>query len=571
MAAIASAASIAPLEFKILPPSAFAFAGPLFALAVLLQPAIPARISRPLRAALAYPAVHAAWFAPYRHRHEPAEFSIAANFRWGIFAPYAILLAVWWAFMSEKDRTSELVWVGFDGDKQAQAHGKGEEQQAAEKAATEVVAPKPVRPETPARRASVLPPASAVPSNLDNEQLPTPAPSPPCEDVNPPSVSETAPPPADLATLTAESSSAVGTDQRQHPAHILLSALHLLSSMRGVGYVFGPPMRHLPGPPTSERQLVQTAIVSFVGASAISTVCIALQTLDRDGLLARYFVAAVPFLPLSGATFLSALTARISVGLSLWVQMKIGFSGLTLGFWLLHHLTNRTLDWLERHVPAKWHLSWRSTFDPREFPPLFNAPFSGMGEGGCTRFWSAKWHFLFRAVFTGTLYSPATWVARRLGIPKRVGALAGAFLVFAGSAWMHWRALVSSRADTTPTASGLAYLAAEGIPLSSAYPSPWSDLTVIERYGTWIFFLSQPVAIVLEQAFTVLTRRRIGGLAGRVWTVGWIVLLGEAIIGRSWLALGLAHGVPPVERWGWQRWVMPTYEMAPMPAFMRSA
>ncbi|BGP57879.1 hypothetical protein JCM8202v2_005528 [Rhodotorula sphaerocarpa] len=538
MAAIASAASIAPLEFKILPPSAFAFA---------------------------------AWFAPYRHRHEPAEFSIAANFRWGIFAPYAILLAVWWAFMSEKDRTSELVWVGFDGDKQAQAHGKGEEQQAAEKAATEVVAPKPVRPETPARRASVLPPASAVPSNLDNEQLPTPAPSPPCEDVNPPSVSETAPPPADLATLTAESSSAVGTDQRQHPAHILLSALHLLSSMRGVGYVFGPPMRHLPGPPTSERQLVQTAIVSFVGASAISTVCIALQTLDRDGLLARYFVAAVPFLPLSGATFLSALTARISVGLSLWVQMKIGFSGLTLGFWLLHHLTNRTLDWLERHVPAKWHLSWRSTFDPREFPPLFNAPFSGMGEGGCTRFWSAKWHFLFRAVFTGTLYSPATWVARRLGIPKRVGALAGAFLVFAGSAWMHWRALVSSRADTTPTASGLAYLAAEGIPLSSAYPSPWSDLTVIERYGTWIFFLSQPVAIVLEQAFTVLTRRRIGGLAGRVWTVGWIVLLGEAIIGRSWLALGLAHGVPPVERWGWQRWVMPTYEMAPMPAFMRSA
>lgn len=503
--------------------------------------------------------------------------------------------AVWWAFMSEKDRTSELAWVGFDGDKQAQAHGKGEEQRAAEKAATEVVAPKPVRPETPARRASVLPPASAVPSNLDNEQLPTPAPSPPCEDVNPPSVSEIAPPPADLATLTAESSSALGTDQRQHPAHILLSALHLLSSMRGVGYVFGPPMRHLPGPPTSERQLVQTAIVSFVGASLISTACIALQTLDRDGLLAPYFVVAVPFLPPSGATFLSALTARISVGLSLWVQMKIGFSGLTLGFWLLHHLTNRTLDWLERHGPAQWHLSWRSTFDPREFPPLFNAPFSGMGEGGCTRFWSAKWHFLFRAVFTGTLYSPATWVARRLGIPKRVGALVGAFLVFAGSAWMHWRgesgrfppqrfflslllthtaniaALVSSRADTTPTASGLAYLAAEGIPLSSAYPSPWSDLTVIERYGTWIFFLSQPVAIVLEQAFTVLTRRRIGGLAGRVWTVGWIVLLGEAIIGRSWLALGLAHGVPPVERWGWQRWVMPTYEMAPMPAFMRSA
>jgi hypothetical protein len=133
----------------------------------------------------------------------------------------------------------------------------------------------------------------------------------------------------------------------------------------------------------------------------------------------------------------------------------------------------------------------------------------------------------------------------------------------------HASAFTSARADTEPTPSGLAFLAKEGIPHSSAYFRPWSALSFIERHGTWIFFLSQPVAIVLEQLFTLVTRKRVGGWAGKVWSFVWIIVLGEAIAGRSWLALGLVHGIPPVSRWSWQRWVMPTYEMAPMPAFMR--
>lgn len=74
-ASVADSASPPPLEFKILPPAAFSFAIPLFLLAVLLQPAIPTHYSRPLRLALAYPAVYAAYNAPYRHRHEPAQVS----------------------------------------------------------------------------------------------------------------------------------------------------------------------------------------------------------------------------------------------------------------------------------------------------------------------------------------------------------------------------------------------------------------------------------------------------------------------------------------------------------------
>ncbi|TKA50719.1 hypothetical protein B0A53_05997 [Rhodotorula sp. CCFEE 5036] len=564
-----TASALAPLEFKILPPSAFSFAIPLFLLAVLLQPAIPTHYSRPLRLALAYPAVHAAYNAPYLHRHEPAEFAVAANFRWGIFAPYAILLALYWSFMNERDRQSEFAWVGFDGDRSKEAQGvkKPPTPDSVDKVAAggeekELVAPKPIRPgENPATAAN----SALMAKTVIVPHLPTPSPSPPFEAVNPPSVSSAAPPPVNLDALSASSSTALGTEQRQHPLHILASAMHLLSSMRGNGYVFGPPMSKLPPPAESERALIVGAIESFVTSSAISTACIALQVLDRDGLVAQVLTDKVPFLPSCVAVFISSLLARICVGLSLWVQMKIGFSGATLGFYLLHHTTNYTLD----HVPWARNVKWRSTFDIREYPPLFNQPFSRLGEGGVAAFWSRRWHFLFRAVFTGTLYNPTTKLAKRLRIPKRDGALLGAFLVFAGSAWMHWQAFTSARADTEPTPSGLAFLAKEGIPHSSAYFRPWSALSFIERHGTWIFFLSQPVAIVLEQLFTLVTRKRVGGWAGKVWSFVWIIVLGEAIAGRSWLALGLVHGIPPVSRWSWQRWVMPTYEMAPMPAFMR--
>ncbi|GAA5984600.1 hypothetical protein JCM10908_003416 [Rhodotorula pacifica] len=559
-----STASIPPLIFKILPPSAFSFALPFFLLAVLLQPAIPPYYSRPLRLALAFPAAYGAYNAPFKHRHEPAEFAIAANFRWGIFGPAAVLLALTWSLMSESDRKTELAWVGFDGERTEQVHGgkpviesvQTEVAVATTNQAVEVVAPKPIRPR---EKPTVVVPAM-------NEQLPTPSPSPPFEAVNPPSLSSAAPPPANLPALSASSSAALGTEQREHPLRILGGAMHLLSSIRGIGYVFGPPTKYLPDPPKSERALVLGAMRSFATASAVSTACIALQVLDRDGVLPTFLTAAVPFLPPRGAVFLSSLAARICIGLSLWVQMKIGFSGLTLGFFLLHHIINFVLD----HLSVAQHVQWRSTFDVREYPPLFNHPFSMMGEGGVAAFWSKRWHFLFRAVFTGTIYNPATRLAKRLGVPKRIGALLGAVLVFAGSAWMHWQALVSARTDIGPTAGGLAFLSSQAIPASSAYSTSWSDLSFIERHGTWIFFLSQPLAIVFEQLFTLVTRRRVRSWPGKLWTIAWIVVLGEAVVGRSWLALGLVHGLPPVDRWSWERWIMPTFEMAPMPAFMRT-
>jgi hypothetical protein len=105
--------------------------------------------------------------------------------------------------------------------------------------------------------------------------------------------------------------------------------------------------------------------------------------------------------------------------------------------------------------------------------------------------------------------------------------------------------------------------------MSSLTPAPWSDLTFRERHGTWIFFLSQPIAIAIETLYLAGNKKRIGGLSGRLWTTIWVAGIGAWAVGRSWLALGLAHGVPPLEHWSWQRYVLPTAHLCPVPIFMK--
>lgn len=98
-------------------------------------------------------------------------------------------------------------------------------------------------------------------------------------------------------------------------------------------------------------------------------------------------------------------------------------------------------------------------------------------------------------------------------------------------------ALVSARYALSPSPSSLAFAAAHDLPLSSLYPAPYASLSFLERHGTWVFFLAQPLAVSLEGAWCAATRRRVGGWAGRVWVALWVVGLGQASVGRSWSVL----------------------------------
>ncbi|BGP51153.1 hypothetical protein JCM10450v2_007082 [Rhodotorula kratochvilovae] len=571
----------APLAFSLPSVWGLSFGVGLYLLALLLQPAVPAALSRPLRLALFLPVAALAYVAPLRWRFEPFELSIPANFRWAIFAPYGILKAVEWGTMSTAEQERELAWVGFDGREEERARristaeAKSHKNGAAEGRSTAVAesqngsharrretslpAPIPLRP------ASAVPPSLAVPTFDANAQLPTPSPSPspPFVAVNPPSIADEPHPTASISPLTSAKLDAQSSSQRAHPLRTLTDAAHLLSSLRGIGYTWGPPLRSLARPSTTERAFVRRALAAFALAHAVSTACLAVQVLNREGELAPLLRRAVPALSPGAAQLVSATLARLGIGASLHAQMNIGAEGASLAFYALHRATNALL------ALGGDRVTWRTSFDLREYPPLFDKPFEAMGEGGLAGFWGQRWHALFRDVFTAVGYRPVLKLARRLGLPKKVGQLSAVTVVFALSAWMHWQALVAARHLLAPTPSGLAFAAAHHLPLSSLYPAPYSSLSFIERHGTWVFFLLQPVAVTLENAWIALTRRKIRGWYGRVWTALWVVVLGQAVVGRSWLALGLVHGLPPVHLWSWERWVLPTFSLAPMPAFMR--
>lgn len=136
----------------------------------------------------------------------------------------------------------------------------------------------------------------------------------------------------------------------------------------------------------------------------------------------------------------------------------------------------------------------------------------------------------------------------------------------------HKTAFASARWNAEASLNSRLWAASLDIPISSLVPAPWSELTFRERHGTFIFFLSQPIAIALETVYLSGKdkgkKRRIGGLSGRIWTMLVVGGLGAWAVGRSWLALGLAHGVPPLEMWTWPRYIIPTAHLCPAPLFM---
>ncbi|GAA5820407.1 hypothetical protein JCM3770_002432 [Rhodotorula araucariae] len=572
----------APLAFALPSVWGLSFGIGLYLLAILLQPTVPASVSRPLRLALFLPVAVLAFIAPLRWRFEPFELAIPANFRWAIFAPYGVLKALEWGTMSCREQERELAWVGFSGHEEERAQRLSQKEADAAKPSAVVSKASAVAQgqngcQTRKREASLPAPiplrptlvalnSLPVPLSDANAQLPTPSPSPspPFSAVNPPSIADEPHPIASLSPLTHARLDAQSTSQRAHPLRTFADAAHLLSSLRGIGYTWGPPLRSLARPSTSERAFVRRAVGAFVLAHAVSTACLALQVLDRDGELAPLLLQLAPVLSPPAARFISVTLARLGVGASLHAQMNIGAEGASLVFYALHRLTNAVL------ALGGSKVTWRTDFDLREYPPLFDKPFEAMGEGGLAGFWGQRWHALFRDVFTSVGYRPVSKLARRVGLPKKVGQLAAVTAVFALSAWMHWQALVAARYLLAPTPSGVAFAAAHHLPLSSLYPAPYSSLSFLERYGTWVFFLLQPVAVMLENAWVALTRRKIRGWYARVWTALWVVVLGQAVVGRSWLALGLVHGLPPLRLWSWERWLLPTFSLAPMPAFMRA-
>lgn len=124
--------------------------------------------------------------------------------------------------------------------------------------------------------------------------------------------------------------------------------------------------------------------------------------------------------------------------------------------------------------------------DPAQWPPAFEKPWSATS---LSEFWGCRWHQWFRQTFLLGAY-PFSLV---LG---RAGTIIGAFL---SSGFYHY--IMMSTIDSQT--------------------EMWRMLAS--------FGLMAP-AILSERMFYRLTGRKVGGVAGWVWTMGWLILCGNVMV-----------------------------------------
>lgn len=73
-----------------------------------------------------------------------------------------------------------------------------------------------------------------------------------------------------------------------------------------------------------------------------------------------------------------------------------------------------------------------------------------------------------------------------------------------------------------------------------------------------------------EQAFRAATGRRVGGVAGFVWTIVGAGTAAMVFLNATWAPTYLLKGVPEPGEWSWVRWVVPLACGAPTPLWMKA-
>lgn len=125
--------------------------------------------------------------------------------------------------------------------------------------------------------------------------------------------------------------------------------------------------------------------------------------------------------------------------------------------------------------------------DPGQWPPAFDAPWRATSVSS---FWGRRWHQFFRRLFLVQGGYPLSFLF------GRVGFIVGTFL---SSAVLHHVAMV----------------------MLNGHLEAWRLLAG--------FGMMAP-AVLVEMVFKRVTGRRVGGVVGWVWTVGWLLLWGNLII-----------------------------------------
>ncbi|KIJ08719.1 hypothetical protein PAXINDRAFT_172797 [Paxillus involutus ATCC 200175] len=132
--------------------------------------------------------------------------------------------------------------------------------------------------------------------------------------------------------------------------------------------------------------------------------------------------------------------------------------------------------------------------DPAQWPPIFERPWSATSVSD---FWGRRWHQFYRRTFILGSYPFSS-------VFGRMGGVFGAFFV---SAVFHHIALITLNGQ-------------------------------MELWRMLVSFGMMALGVVGERVFRQWTGRKVGGLAGWVWTMVWLILWGPPMI-DGWARAGM--------------------------------
>ena len=252
------------------------------------------------------------------------------------------------------------------------------------------------------------------------------------------------------------------------------NALDLIVNLRGIGWN-GPQRMHISTP---YFQVESRLIFVLLSLCRFTFLALVFDTLRRS----VHLLGPDTFgTPKGGTIFDPSLTPRERYMKAFIVTVLAGANSyISIEFTYQVYAALFTI--LFRQYPSQW-------------PPLFDSPWLSTSLASL---WGRRWHQAFRECFVAVGSKP---LGRYLG---RAGTVMGAFAVSGVLHDIGMRGM--GRGGDTLAVAG--------------------------------FFLMQGVGVVMEHAWKQATGRRVGGVAGWLWTFSWLVLWGHPMV-DAWARKGL--------------------------------
>ncbi|KAH9816161.1 hypothetical protein DFH28DRAFT_927513 [Melampsora americana] len=286
------------------------------------------------------------------------------------------------------------------------------------------------------------------------------------------------------------------------PFKLITWTLLQFTSMRGLNFTWGPA--------AMANTLSTTCLIRrFLRISVPMNIAIAFVTLTRDSPLktpsSALLSVGVPNFP--GLKIIAESIYSFSFGVMVACGIDTPFTLLTLVCTVFYKIM-RFLHFPEEILDL---------VNPLYLPPLFHSPQSA---SSVAEFWSKSWHPLLKRTFVMAGGKPLVWITKKLGGTTKLQRLAGLIVM-----------------------------------LVLAQPPHFNPHTITSFPGSAIFFMLQPLGVIIEPFVIPYIPKQIGG--GKLWTFLFILVTAYSFREQALGAGRLDAPLRPLSEW------TPFYALSP--------